>query len=216
MIEQVIYTIGVDESGKGDFYGPLVIAAAAISELEMPLLDELYVRDSKKLTDQRVLKVAARLVREIPCEVVTIMPSKYNELYEKIRNLNRLLAWGHARAAENLLDKVKATKMISDQFARADVLEGALMEKARGVELLQATGGESFAPVAAASIIARAEFLQRLQQLESKWGMKLPKGAGPQVDQQGKAFLGKWGVDKLGEVAKLHFKNVRKIDALVG
>ena len=152
MISQVIYTIGIDESGKGDFYGPLVIAAAAISELELPLLDELYVRDSKKLTDQRALKVAAKLVAEIPCEVITIMPPKYNELHRKIRNLNRLLAWGHARAAENLLEKVTADKLISDQFARADVLEGALMEKARGVELLQATGGESHAPVAAASI----------------------------------------------------------------
>lgn len=216
MISQVIYTVGIDESGKGDFYGPLVIAAAAISELEMPLLDELYVRDSKKLTDQRALKVAAELRRNIPCELVAVMPPKYNELYQKIRNLNKLLAWGHARAAENLLDKVKAEKIISDQFARADVLQGALMEKARGVELQQRTGGESFAPVAAASIIARAEFLQRLRQLEEKWGVKLPKGAGPPVDQQGKVFIAKWGAAKLPEVAKMHFKNVRKIDVLVG
>ena len=90
------------------------------------------------------------------------------------------------------------------------------MEKARGIELLQATGGESHAPVAAASIIARAEFLKRLRQLEQQWGVKLPKGAGPPVDQQGKVFVEKWGVEKLSEVAKTHFKNVRKIDALVG
>ncbi len=216
MTDIALYTIGIDESGKGDFFGPLVIAAAAISELEMPLLDELYVRDSKKLTDARALKVAARLRREIPCEVVAIMPPKYNELYEKIRNLNRLLAWGHARAAENLLDKVNAKRLISDQFAKAEVLERALMEKARGVELLQATKGESYAPVAAASIIGRAEFLLRLGQLSEEWSFRLPKGAGPPVDQQGKAFIAKWGKDKLGEVAKLHFKNVRKIDALVG
>lgn len=210
------YSAGVDESGKGDYFGPLVIAAAAISVLERPLLDELNVRDSKLLTDQRALSVAARLRREIPHALVVIMPQKYNELYARIGNLNKLLAWGHARAIENILEKVDCASVISDQFAKSHVLDSALMEKGRTVEVLQQVRGEAQPAVAAASIIARAEFLDRLQKLAAEFGTELPKGGGSNVDAAGAGFVRKHGEAALSKVAKLHFKNTGKVHARLG
>lgn len=210
------YIAGIDESGKGDFFGPIVIAAAAVSDLEEPLLLDMGVRDSKKISDGRAIGMAASLRRDVPYALVTIMPPKYNELYAKIRNLNKLLAWGHARAIENLLENTECEQVISDKFAKEEVLRGALMVKGRSVRLIQETKGESHLPVAAASILARAEFLRRLHQLSESWQVNLPKGASNLVDQAGKRFVDKWGEQKLAEVSKLHFKNVRKIGDLVG
>jgi ribonuclease HIII len=211
------YIAGVDESGKGDFFGPLVIAAAAVSVLEKPLLDELYVRDSKKMTDQRVTSVAAELKKHLPHSIVVIMPEKYNELYLKIANLNKLLAWGHARAIENLLETTPFETVISDKFAKhEELLQRSLMEKGRGVRLIQQVRGESEPAVAAASVLARAEFLIAMKRLSQKWQLDLPKGAAPHVDQAGAKFIRQHGEDKLNQVAKLHFKNLQKARGLVG
>lgn len=205
--------IGVDESGKGDYFGPLVIAAAAISVLEQPLLDELNVRDSKLLTDKRAFVVARELRAKIPHELIVISPAKYNELHAKMGNLNKLLAWGHARAIENLLERVEADLVISDQFAHERVLINALMAKGRAVKVSQQVRGESQPAVAAASIIARAEFLHRLDHLSREFGMTIPKGAAPLVDKAGAAFVRQHGESALAQVAKVHFKNTLKIRA---
>jgi ribonuclease HIII len=211
------YIAGVDESGKGDFFGPLVVAAAAVSVLEKPLLDQLYVRDSKKMTDQRVTSVAAELKKHLPHSIVVIMPEKYNELYLKIANLNKLLAWGHARAIENLLETTPFETVISDKFAKhEELLQRSLMEKGRGVRLIQQVRGESEPAVAAASVLARAEFLIAMKRLSQKWQLDLPKGAAPHVDQAGAKFIRQHGEDKLNQVAKLHFKNLQKARGLVG
>ncbi len=216
MAKSVDYIGGVDESGKGDFFGPLVIAAAAIGREHESLLAKLNVRDSKKLTDARALAVAERLRHHIPHDIVVIMPVKYNELYRKIGNLNRLLAWGHARALENLLARVDCTMIISDKFGKEELLKRAIMEKGRQIELVQQTRGEIHPPVAAASIIARAEFLKKMEQLRRRWKIEFPKGAASQVDRAGKKFVESFGEKRLEEVAKVHFKNMRKINDLVG
>jgi ribonuclease HIII len=208
------YIAGVDESGKGDFFGPLVIAAAAISVLERPLLDELYVRDSKKMTDQRAATIAEQLKKHIPHSIVVIMPEKYNELYLKIRNLNKLLAWGHARAIENLLEKTHCDTVISDKFGKEELLERSLMERGKTIKLIQQVRGESEMSVAAASVLARAEFVDSLHRLSRKWQLDLPKGAAPQVDRAGAAFIHQHGEEKLNQVAKLHFKNLQKARGL--
>ncbi len=207
------FIVGVDESGKGDYFGPLVIAAAAVSALERPLLDDLNVRDSKLLTDKRAMVVALELRAKIPYELIVISPAKYNELHSKMGNLNKLLAWGHARAIENLLDRVDADLVISDQFAHERVLNNALMAKGRAVKVMQQIRGESQPAVAAASIIARAEFLQRLDQLSREVEITVPKGAGPIVDKAGAAIVRKHGEAALARVAKIHFKNTLKVHA---
>ena len=210
------YIAGVDESGKGDYFGPLVIAAAAVGDLEKPLLDELYVRDSKKITDGRILTLARTIKAKVPHDLVIIMPDKYNDLYQKIGNLNKLLAWGHARAIENLLGKVECATVISDQFASAHVLERALMEKGRKVEVIQQVRGESELAVATASVLARAEFLIAMEKLSTEFGITLPKGGGPLVDTAGVKFVRKHGEEAMRRVAKLHFKNTKKVHDQLG
>ncbi len=196
--------IGVDESGKGDFFGPLVIAACLVGPEHLAQLDD--VRESKKVTDAVAKRSAAVIRATCPHSVIAIMPPKYNDLYRQIRNLNKLLAWGHARAIENVLEQRDCALVISDQFASAETVKRQLFEKGRNVELRSVVRAESDLAVAAASILARAEFLRRLGELSRTFGVELPKGAGPQVLEAGKRFVLKHGADKLCEVAKLHFK----------
>jgi ribonuclease HIII len=200
--------IGLDEAGKGDYFGPLVVAAVAGAPAR---LNALGVADSKRLSDGRVKALAAAIHTEFPVEVVAVHPVKYNELYAKMRNLNRLLAWCHATALENLLTRTTARQVIVDQFAAAHVLERALKERGKAIALTQVTRGEAHASVAAASIVARAEFLDRLAGLSRRFDLDLPKGAGAPVDLAGRRILESGGEALLAQVAKLHFKNTQKI-----
>ena len=167
------------------------------------------------MTDGRALEIAKQLKAKLPYSIVVIMPEKYNELYERIRNLNKLLAWGHARAIENLLEKVECGQVISDKFADVRVLEKALMRKGRSVHLIQQVRGESEMPVAAASVLARAEFLESVLRMGRKWKTTFPKGASALVDEAGRKFVETWGENDLDSVAKIHFKNTRKIRELL-
>lgn len=206
--------IGVDESGKGDFFGPLVIAACYVGPEHLAELEG--VRDSKKLTDPVALRLAGRIKGVCPHSVIAIGPSKYNELYEKFRNLNRLLAWGHARAIENVLEVAPCDLVISDQFADPSGLRRALFEKGRQVELRSMVRAESDMAVAAASILARAEFLNRLKRLGDEGGVALPKGASSQVIEAGVRYVRTHGPDALRNVAKTHFKTTQAVLAAAG
>lgn len=199
---------GLDEAGKGDYFGPLVVAAVAGHS---EALRELGVADSKKISDARCLKVAALVHAHATVEVVAIGPAKYNELYAKMKNLNRLLAWAHARALENLLERQEVTQVLADQFANPRVLEQALGERGARVKLIQAPRSEVHPVVAAASVVARAEFLTKLSELGRKIDFVLPKGAGSPVDEAGRTLLQRGGVELLRQVAKLHFKNTQKL-----
>lgn len=212
MIGASVRVIGLDEAGKGDYFGPLVVAAVAGSEEE---LRPLGVADSKTVSDKRTLALAAQIHTAFPVEVITVYPERYNELYARMRNLNRLLAWCHARALENLLARVPVERVLADQFAAPDVLLRALKERGRAARLLQMHRAEAHATVAAASLVARGEFLTRLDGLARKWNVELPKGAGPQVDAAGRKIWSKGGIDLLRQVAKLHFKTTQKIGAVV-
>ena len=212
MSHRTIERIGIDESGKGDYFGPLVIAAVfvdATTQGELALMD---VRDSKKISDGRILEMAPDIKTICPHSVIAIGPQKYNELYAKIKNLNRLLAWGHAKALENLLDRgVSCERAISDQFGDERLILNALQEKGRKLVLEQRTKAESDLAVAAASILARAEFLIRLKRLSEEIGTMLPKGASTAVELAGKMIVKKHGETRLGTVAKLHFKTTKVV-----
>ncbi|MEE8417192.1 MAG: ribonuclease HIII, partial [candidate division Zixibacteria bacterium] len=180
--------IGIDEAGKGDYFGPLVIAGCYSSD-EIDLEFEGFgLRESKKVSDRRTFALEAQIKKVAPFVVVAIGPEKYNELYSKIRNLNKLLAWGHSRALENLLGKVNPLEVIADQFGDKRFIENALMQKGRGIRLTQRPRAENVLAVAAASILARAEFLRRLDRLSKQYSMKLPKGTGPPVDAAARKF----------------------------
>jgi ribonuclease HIII len=212
LIDATLSVVGLDEAGKGDYFGPLVVAAVAGSEVE---LRSLGVADSKTVTDKRVLALAAQIHTEFPVEVVTVYPERYNELYAKMKNLNRLLAWCHARALENLLLRTDVNHVIADQFAAPEVLERALKERGREAHLTQHPRAEAHATVAAASLVARGEFLTRLAGLARKFSVDLPKGAGPPVDAAGRRIWESGGIELLRQVAKLHFKTTQKIGAVI-
>ena len=138
--------VGVDESGKGDFFGPLVVAACYVGPEHLAELEG--VKDSKKLTDAQATRFAAAIRRVCPHSVIAIGPAKYNDLYEKFRNLNKLLAWGHARAIENVLELQPANRVISDQFADPEGLKRRLCELGKRVEFESRVRAESDIAVA--------------------------------------------------------------------
>ena len=203
--------IGIDESGKGDYFGPLVIAAVFVTPASEQDLALMQVRDSKKISDGRILDMAPDVRLVCPHSVVAIGPQRYNELYAKINNLNRLLAWGHARALENLLQQVDCDLAIADQFGDERLILNALQEKGKQIRLVQRTRAEADLAVAAASILARAEFLLRLQRLSEDVRTALPKGASAAVELAGRMVVKKYGEDRLGTVAKLHFKTTKQV-----
>jgi len=198
--------IGSDESGKGDYFGPLVIAAAFVTPEIEPDLKLMEVRDSKMISDGRVLELARDLRQVCKHSIVAIGPQRYNELYEKIRNLNKLLAWGHARALENLLEQVNCDLAIADQFGDERFILNALLEKGKRIRLVQRPKAEEDLAVAAASILARAEFLTRLRRLSDEVGTSLPKGASPSVELAARMVIKKHGRERLSTIAKMHFK----------
>jgi len=205
--------IGSDEAGKGDYFGPLVVAGVVVDDTMAPLLEELGVKDSKRLSDNSAKELAAKINRMCLCSVVIIGPKRYNELYNEIRNLNRLLAWGHSRAIENILDREECDYALADQFGDEKFIINALMEKGKRIKVKQEIKAEGNIGVAAASILARAEFLRQLVMLSTKYGMDFPKGASPAVIEAGKDFVKKYGKGKLSEVAKIHFKTTKLVRA---
>jgi ribonuclease HIII len=203
--------IGTDESGKGDYFGPLVTAAVLCDWKSAEKFLELSVQDSKNLSDNSIMVTAAKVRTIAPHAVVTINPQRYNELYEKLRNVNRILAWAHARAIENLLTKSQAGVVITDKFGHEALVRNALLEKGRKVKLLQRVHGEEELPVAAASVVARALFLIGLKRLSRQFGIELPKGASAQVEETARQLVKKHTKAALSQVAKLHFRTTARV-----
>jgi len=213
--------MGVDESGKGDFFGPLVIAAAYVDEALAPAMREMNVRDSKRITsDSKALEMGNALRRLLGNRyaLVKIGPQAYNRLYSKMRSVNTILAWGHARAIENLLVPLPdCPRAISDQFGSKSQVERALMQKGRKIQLVQRHKAESDLAVAAASILAREGFLRALKDYETKYSTPFPKGASEMVQTAAVQLITKTGNPQiLIEVAKCHFKTTDEVLGRVG
>lgn len=209
--------IGTDESGKGDYFGPMVVAGVLIDAQTKPKLEALGVKDSKLLSDKRCRELAAK-IREIckgKYEEVEIPPERYNDLYESFRkegkNLNHLLAWGHARAIETLLERQSCTHAVADQFGDEHYIRSSLMEKGKHIQLIQLPKGERYLAVAAASVLTRDKFLARLEKLGQGYGIDLPKGASDTVITAAKRIVERKGSGELRKIAKLHHKTTHKI-----
>ncbi len=203
--------IGTDESGKGDYFGPLVIAGVLITDANREKFIKLGVKDSKKLNDTIIKKYAAEIKNNSIFSLVTIGPEKYNELYDKFKNLNKLLAWGHARVIENILEKQPCEYALSDKFGDESLIKNALMKSGRQIKLEQRHKAESDIAVAAASVVARAEFVIRMDELQKRYSMDLSKGASDTVIKQAKAFAAQHGKSELKKIAKLHFKTTQVV-----
>jgi len=215
--------IGVDESGKGDFFGPMCVAGVYVNESVINAWKDAGVRDSKNISSDKKISDLARLIRETPGCVATAVPignEAYNRLYAKMRSVNTVLAWGHARVIENLMGQrhrmnPPPLRAISDQFASSkSVVEKSLMSLGRSIELVQRHKAEEDLAVAAASILARDEFVKRLASLGKVYDVELPKGAGTNVDVVARGFVEQHGPEVLAKVAKMHFRTALRAQGL--
>jgi ribonuclease HIII len=210
--------IGVDESGKGDFFGPLVIAGAYVDAEMARTLQAIGAMDSKRIgSDARISAIAADMRRAgVIHEIIVIGPERYNELYASFGNLNKLLAWGHAKIIENLLVRVPdCPRALSDQFANPKVLQRALQARGKSILLEQRTKAESDPAVAAASIFAREKFVKWLDEAGQANGVHLGKGVSPMIKAAAVEFVQKHGREALARVAKMHFRTSQEVLAMV-
>ncbi len=205
--------IGSDEAGKGDYFGPLVVAAVYADEVALERLPEAGVKDSKRVSSMKRLWALEKAAKQIcpAFEVVLISPTRYNELIAKMGNLNQLLAWAHARAIEDVLEKKPDCALaVTDQFGNKSYLERSLMQRGRRIRLLQRVRAEDDPAVAAASTLARAAFVRSLERLSVEAGVELPRGA-THVIPVGREIYARGGEELLRRVAKWHFKTTKQV-----
>jgi ribonuclease HIII len=206
---------GVDESGKGDFFGPLVISGVYVDRGIARKLLDAGVQDSKRIGSDARVRALAQIIRKTAgglIETVLIGPERYNELYEKFGNLNSLLGWGHARVIENLLaKKPDCPRALSDQFADAGVIKRSLLQHGRKIKIQQRPKAESDIAVAAASILAREAFIGWLERRGKAIGLVLERGVSASVKETAKKLVEKSGPQSLREVAKVHFRTAHEI-----
>ena len=206
---------GIDESGKGDFFGPLVIAGAFTDRAIARSFLDNGIQDSKRIGSDAKIRSLAKIIRQTPgvaIDIVQIGPERYNDLYKKFGNLNSLLGWGHARVIENLLaKKPDCPRALSDKFADARVIEKALLQHGRHIQLEQRTKAESDVAVAAASILAREAFIDWLERNGRQIGLTLGRGVSAAVKETAREIVEKEGPDALRRFAKVHFRTAHEI-----
>ena len=208
--------IGTDEAGKGDYFGPLVGAGVYIDEEKAKKLASIGVKDSKTLSDRQNIELAEKIktICKYHFSIIEISPPRYNHLYEEFtrenKNLNHLLAWSHAKAIEELLSRVNCSTAVIDQFSDEKFILSKLQERGKKIKIIQMHRAEENIAVAAASILARARFLEKLEELSQMYKIKLPKGSSG-VIKIAKEFVDKYGKEMLNQVAKLHFKTTKSI-----
>ena len=207
-------SIGSDEVGTGDYFGPIVVTAAFVSEDKIKLLEELGVKDSKKLTDLQILDIVPKFIKEIEYESIILSNKEYNEHYNQDINMNKIKAILHNKVLYKMTSKIKNYDfIIVDQFAEPYVYYNYLKENPNVVRNITffTKGEDKHLSVACASLISRYIFINEFNKLSKSLNINLPKGAGDLVDQAGKQIVEKYGFDKLYEIAKLNFKNTEKI-----
>lgn len=211
--------IGSDESGKGDYFGPLVVACVYVDDKIAQKLLDVGAKDSKVLSDAKIRQLASG-IKKICFDkfaVVEIMPERYNEMYSDLqrekKTLNDMLAWAHAKAIELLLEKVQCQTAVVDKFCNESLVLGKLQEKGQQLNVTQVHKAESYVAVAAASIIARERFITSLSKLSKEYGVQLPKGASSKVVLAAKQLVAENGEDIITKAAKAHFKTTQAISS---
>jgi len=206
-----VATIGCDEAGKGDYFGPIVVAAVAMTPEEEQFLDEIPLCDSKTLSDRQIAGAAEHLRNVVSHEVIVIGPRRYNELYAKFQNVNHLLAWAHGKAMLAVKDKTGIDHVLLDKFCDESVVKRALGARSSEIDLHSRPRAEDDPAVAAASLLARDAFVRGIDRLRHVAGRPLPKGAGSPVLKAGRELVKERGRDILAEVAKVHFRTTGQL-----
>ena len=207
-------SIGSDEVGTGDYFGPIVVTAAYVEKNQIPFLEDLGVKDSKKMTDEKILEVVPKIIKEIKYESIILNNSEYNEKYKNGYNMNKLKAILHNKVLSTLKQKVdNYDYIVVDQFAEKYVYFSYLKESNNVVSNITflTKGEDKCLAVACASLISRFIFLKEFAKISENVGFLIPKGASDKVDEVAKKILEKYGIEKLHEIAKLNFKNTEKI-----
>ena len=209
-------TIGSDEVGTGDYFGPIVVTATFVAKENITFLEELVIKDSKKMTDDKILEVVPKIIKTIPYESIILSNKEYNEKYNSDINMNKIKAILHNKALMTIKNKEQNYDyIVVDQFAEPYVYFNYLKTSSNIVRNItfMTKAEDKCLSVACASIISRYIFLKEFDKLSKNLGMNLLKGASDKVDEQGLTIVKKYGIDKLSEIAKLNFKNTEKIKA---
>lgn len=210
-------SIGSDEVGTGDYFGPIVVTSAYVSKDNIKWLEELGVKDSKKLTDEKILEIVPKIVEVIPFKTVILSNKEYNERYNDNMNMNKFKAILHNKVLTSMTDEIKDYDyIIVDEFAKENIYYNYLKESGnvqRGITFMTKGEDKSLA-VACASLISRYKFIKEFDKLSKSINIDLVKGASDLVDTVGLKIVKEYGFDKLKEVAKLNFKNTDKIKSL--
>ena len=210
-----INSIGSDEVGTGDFFGPIIVTSAYVSVKDIAFLEDLGVKDSKKITDDKIMKIAPSIIDKISHESFILNNKEYNELNKKGYNMNKIKAILHNKVLLALMkkDNFKIDKIIVDQFTTPRSYFSYLKDEQNVLRKITFTprAEDKCLSVACASIISRYLFINEMNKLSKELDMVVPKGASTLVDDFGKKIVEKYGKDKLQEIAKYNFKNVEKI-----
>ena len=216
--EQWKYTkdhIGTDEVGTGDYFGPICVCAAYVKKEDLPFLEKLKIDDSKKLTDEHILKIVPYILKRIPYSQVSLEPKKYNALVKQGYNQAKIKAMLHNQVIHNLREKTskRAALTVVDQFISSERYYDYVKFSpyVEGQIHFETKAESKYPAVAVASIIARYSFLKKMVILSESLGKLVPKGAGKEVDAYGKEIVEQYGKDKLDEIAKVHFANTNRI-----
>ena len=208
-------TIGSDEVGTGDYFGPIVVTATYVTKDDIPFLEELGVKDSKKLTDDKILEIVPKIIKKIPYECIILSNKEYNENYNADMNMNKVKAVLHNKVLSKMVNKYQANYVVVDQFANPYVYYNYLKgtNYVRNITFITKAEDKCLS-VACASLISRFVFLKEFDKLGEKLGVFLIKGASDKVDELGLRIVNKFSFDKLTDIAKLNFKNTEKIKQL--
>lgn len=206
-------TVGSDEVGTGDYFGPIVVTASFVSEESIAEVEKLGVRDSKKLTDEKILEIAPKLTKLVPFVSYTLSPEEYNRV--GITNMNKVKAILHNKVLSAILKKntFEYDYIVVDQFALVSKYFEHIKDIPDKVTNIDFTphAEDKCLSVAVSSIISRYIFLKEMDKMSEKYGMTIPKGAGTVVDEFGRKFIDKFGENELTNAVKLNFKNTDKI-----
>lgn len=210
-------TIGSDEVGTGDYFGPIVVTASYVTKEDIPFLESLGIKDSKKMTDEQILKITPQIIKKIPYYTMTLSNKEYNQRHSEY-NMNAMKAILHNKA---LLEMTKQYKdydyIVVDQFAEKYVYYNYLRKVPnvqRNITFITKAEDQCLS-VACSAIISRYIFIKEFDKLSKKYNQTLPKGAGPIVDEIGAKLVKEYGIDVLNEIAKTNFKNTEKIKELI-
>lgn len=207
-------SIGSDEVGTGDYFGPIVVTAAYVDKSKIELLEELGVKDSKKLTDTQILEIVPKFIKEISYESIILTNKEYNDFYSADLNMNKIKALLHNKVLYKISNTIKNYEyIIVDQFAEPYVYFNYLKSTPNVVRNITffTKGEDKHLAVACASLISRYIFIKEFDKLSKSLNIDLPKGASNLVDEVGKTIVKDYGFEKLSEIAKLNFKNTEKI-----